>query len=68
MDLVSSVVPLKAAVNVASPRNAASMPENEEDADAFLAQVHRAMTGIHTSAEALPRMARRSQQPGAAKT
>jgi hypothetical protein len=44
------------------------MPENEEDADAFLAQIHRAMTGIHTSAEALPRMARRSQQPGAAKT
>jgi hypothetical protein len=36
--------------------------------DAFQAQVHRAVTGIHTSAVALLRMARRSQQPGAAKT
>jgi hypothetical protein len=63
----SPVVPLKAPVNVSSPRNAVSIPENEEDADALLAQVHRALTRIHTSALALPRMARRSQQPGAVK-
>jgi hypothetical protein len=58
---------LKAAVNVSSPRNAVSMPETKM-LDAFLAQVHRAVTRIHTSAVTLPRMARRSQQPGAVKT
>jgi hypothetical protein len=65
--MVSPVVPLKAVVNVPSPRNAVSIPENDKMLDAFLAQVHRALTRIHTSAVALPRMARRSQQPGAVK-
>ena len=65
--LLSPVAPLNATVDASSPRNAASMPESEEDAVCLLAQVRRAMTRIHTSAVALPRMARRSQQPGAAK-